>query len=91
VRKLFWKLPETLYAWALKLDSSVCCTPGIKNSNFTRMSIVSVLPAAFRSITLTGFTHQKNYFLPKGVLQEVFRASSARRSSKPSVMVCLIS
>jgi len=59
VRKLFWKLPETLYAWALKLDSSVCCTPGIKNSNFTRMSIVSFPPEASRSITPIGFAHKK--------------------------------
>jgi Putative transposase. len=88
VRKLFWKLPATRYAWALKLDSSVCCTPGIKSSNFTRMSIVS-FPAGGLSLDHTRWVRsQKNYFLPKEVLQEVFRGKFTRRSSRPSVMVC---
>jgi rubredoxin len=36
------------------------------------MSIVSFPPAAFHSITPAGFVHD-NYFLPKGVLREIFR------------------
>jgi len=51
---------SVLHTWSQKLS-------------LHRMSIVSFPPAAFRSITPTGFAHEKNYFLPKEVLREVFR------------------
>jgi len=70
--KLFWKWPATRYASALKLDSSLCCIPGIKKSNFTRMSIVSFPPAAFRPITPAGFAHETTTSSKK-VLRKIFR------------------
>jgi transposase-like zinc-binding protein len=87
VRKLFWKWPATLDAWALKLDSSVCCIPGVKSSNFTRMSIVSFPPAVFRPITPAGFAHQTTTFFPRRCCAKSFAANSSMRSNRLFRMV----
>ncbi len=64
VRKLFSKslaIPDTS---ARKSVSSACCTPGIRSSAFTRMSIASFPPAGCHSITPTGSNRAKPSFFP---------------------------
>ncbi len=54
VRKPFSKLPAIPNISAWRSASSVCCTPGIRSSSFTRMSIASFPPVGCPSITPVG-------------------------------------
>jgi hypothetical protein len=64
VRKLCSKSPAIQDTSARKLASSVCCTPGIRSSNSTRISIASFPLAGCRSITPTGSNPAKHSFFP---------------------------
>ena len=73
VRKPFSKSLAIRNTSARRSASSACCTPGIRSSDSTRMSIASFPPAACRSITRTGSNHAIAFFLPIKVLSRVFR------------------
>jgi Putative transposase len=70
VRKLFWKLPATRCAWALKLDSSVCCTPWSQKLT-AHPHVHCVVPAG--GLSPDQVRSRDNYFLPKKVLRKIFR------------------
>ena len=72
VRKHFSKSLAIRDTSVQRLASSVCCTPGVRNSTFIRMSIVSFPPAASRSITPAGFAHERTTSFPNSAA-EIFR------------------
>src|SRR5271165_1186862 len=74
-----------------EIGSSACCTPGRKNSKFTRTSIVSFLPAVFHPITPTGFVLKDATFFPNPCCGKSFAASSPTLSSRLSMTVNSVS
>ena len=60
---------------APKSASLACCTPGIKNSNITRIPIVWCPLADCRSITLVGFHRTLASFFPSRCSERFFAAS----------------
>src|ERR1700731_1715331 len=64
--------------------SSACCTPGIRNSNCTRMCIVLSRMVGCLPIGCTGSRPATPSFFPFRCLVASFAASSLRHSSAPS-------
>src|SRR6202165_5552253 len=71
--------------------SSACCTPGIRNSNFTRMSIAWCRPVGRPSTIPTGSAHTTRSFFPSKCSGVFFAASLLRLSNAPSRMATWIS
>src|ERR1700686_2943962 len=66
-----------------KSASSACCTPGIRNSSFTRMSIAWFPLAGSPPITRAGSAHTTRSFFPSRCSVASSAASSSRHSSAP--------
>src|SRR5208283_2260368 len=71
VRKPFWKSLAIPSISVQRSASSACCIPGVKKSNFTRMSIVWCRLVGCLPITRAGSNHTTISFSP--VLSRVFR------------------
>jgi hypothetical protein len=80
VQKHCSKLPAIPNILAQKLASSACCTPGVRNSNFTHMYIAWCRPVDFLLITLVGSSHATHSFFLSKCSAESFAASSLRHS-----------
>ena len=65
--------PRSRSASARRSDSSASCTPGTRNSSIIRTFTVSFPPAVWLRTTRGGSTRSRSFFLPVGVLREVFR------------------
>src|SRR5215469_219877 len=83
VQKPFWKSHAIPSISVRRSASSACCTAGVKNSNFTRMSIASYRPVGYLLMARAGSSHATISFFPSRCLALSSAASSTKHSSVP--------